>query len=86
MDKIDYKVYGNGTLLGEGEVTKRLDIPPAGVKTADTSFSFKYADVGQAIQTAIREGAMDWEVKGTSYLHTPAGDVKVPLKFAKSAE
>jgi LEA14-like dessication related protein len=86
MDKIDYKVYGNGTLLGEGEVIKRLDIPPAGVKTADTSFSFKYADVGQAIQTAIREGAMDWEVKGTSYLHTPTGDVKVPLKFAKSAE
>ena len=86
MDKIEYKVYGNNKLLGSGEVLRKIEIPPSGVKTVDTSFTFKYADVGEAIQTAIREGTMGWEVKGTTYLHTPTGDIKVPLKFAKSAE
>ncbi len=86
MDKIDYKVYGNDTYLGSGEVTKEIEIPPSGVKTVPTSFTFKYADVGEAIQSAIKEGTMDWEVKGTTYLHTPTGGIKVPLKFVKSAE
>jgi Late embryogenesis abundant protein. len=86
MDKIDYKVYGNNKLLGSGEVVRKIEIPPSGVKTVDTSFTFKYADVGEAVWSAIKEGTMDWEVKGTTYLHTPTGDIKVPIKFVKSAE
>jgi LEA14-like dessication related protein len=86
MDKIDYKVYGNDTYLGSGEVTKKIEIPPSGVKTVDTSFTFKYADAGEAIRSAAKEGTMKWEVKGTTYLHAPTGDIKVPLKFAESAE
>ena len=86
LDKIDYKVYGNDKYLGSGEVTKKIEIPPSGVKTVDTSFTFKYADVGEAIRSAAKEGTMKWEVKGTTYMHTPTGDLKVPLKLAKSAE
>ena len=84
LDKIDYKVYGNDTYIGSGEVTKKIEIPPYCVKTVLTSFMLKYADIGETVRSTAKEGTMKWEVEGTAYLHTPTGDINVPLKFAKN--
>ena len=87
LDKIDYRVYRNGAYMGGGEVSKVIKVPPSSVRWVDTSFRFKYTDAGEPIYGILgsdREETMKWEVKGTTYLYTPTGDIKkVPLKFAK---
>jgi len=79
LDRVDFSLYGNDNYLGDGEITKKTDIPPHSRKTVSAPFTLSYFGAARAIWSALKEGGVVWKITGTAYVDTPLGTMEIPF-------
>jgi len=80
LDRADYSLYGNENYLGDGTITKRVDIPPGGTTTVTSPFELSYSGAARVIWSALTEGTIKWKIIGTAYIDTPLGTLTIPFE------
>jgi len=87
LDRTEYQLYANGNELANGEIPNRYDIPPTSTVTVPTDVTVSYIDSLGAVFSALKNGAVSWEMKGTAYVEMPIlGTVSVPYDFQKTSQ
>jgi len=54
LDRADFSVYGNDNYLGDGEITKKINIPPHSKKRISVPFTLDYFGAAHVIWSALR--------------------------------
>lgn len=87
LDRTEYQLYANGNELANGEIPNRYDIPPTSTVTVPTDVTVSYLDSLGAVFSALKNGAVNWEMKGISYFEMPIlGTIQVPFDFTKTSQ
>ncbi len=87
LDRIVYDVYANGNHLTNGEIPQRYDILPGQTVTVPTDITVSYVGGLETLWSAIKNGAVTWEVKGTDYFDMPIfGIVDLPFDVTKTSQ
>ena len=79
LDRADFSVYGNDNYLGDGEITKKINIPPYNKKRVSVPFTLDYFGAARVIWSALREGKVVWKITGIAYIDTPLGTMEIPF-------
>ena len=79
LDRVDYKLYGNGNYIGSGNIDRRIDIPSRSSRTVITDFDLSYGGTLETIWSAIQNGNVNWKINGIAYFDTPLGSLNIPF-------
>lgn len=85
LDRLDYKIYSEKTLLAEGSHRKQVDIESGTSKVIALSVNSELKSLGTGVLNAITGGGKTlYTVKGTAYLDTALGTFDFPFKTQKT--
>lgn len=80
LDKFIYSLYIDNTFLGDGEINKRIDIPPKADRFIISDFNVSYSGIVKTAFDAINKLTKEeikLRIKGIAYLETPLGTFEV---------
>jgi LEA14-like dessication related protein len=83
FDRAAFDLYGNGSHLGSAEYGQKQDFPPFSAQVLVVPMSISWSGDNQALYSAIAQGNMTWELKGTAHYDTSWGTVSVPVDVTK---
>ena len=83
LNKAEYKIWFNDSLLGSGKILQRTDIPPYTSRSISTNFDLGYFEVGETIVSALTEDAHVWRIKGIAQYDTIIGTLDVPFDILR---
>jgi len=81
LDRVDFSLYGNDNYLGDGEITKKVNIPPYSKKRVSAPFTLYYSGAAGVIWSALKEGEVVWKITGIAYIDTLLGTMEIPFVF-----
>jgi LEA14-like dessication related protein len=79
LTDVDYKLSIEGKQVATGKPPEGLEIPANGNADLTLPASFKFTDLGQAVNTVLQKGSAGYRAEGTIGVKTPVGVVRVPL-------
>ncbi|NJE47608.1 hypothetical protein E3E35_09405 [Thermococcus sp. GR7] len=80
LDRIDYELYGNGEFLGYGAFDRSVDIPPHSFRLVSSEFTLDYGGALKTIWSALKNGDVEWRIKGVAHIDTPIGTLNIPFE------
>jgi len=80
LDRVDYELYGNGEYLGQGSIDRSVDIPPHSTRYVSSTFNLDYSGALKTIWSALKQGNVQWRVKGRVHIDTPIGTLNIPFE------
>ena len=84
LDRMDYKIYSEKTLLAEGSHREKVEIASGASRTVSLSINSELKSLGSGILNAITGGGETlYTFKGTAYLDTVVGTFDFPFETQK---
>ena len=85
LDRLDYEIYSEKTLLAEGSHREQIDIESGTSEVIKLSVNSELKNLGKGILNAITGGGKTlYTVKGTAYIDSVIGTLDFPFKTQKT--
>ncbi|MCP4228773.1 MAG: LEA type 2 family protein [bacterium] len=84
LDRMDYKIYSEKTLLAEGSHRKKVEIASGASRTVSLSINSELKSLGTGILNAITGGGETlYTIMGTAYIDSVIGTLDFPFETQK---
>ena len=70
---------GRWLTIAEGESRQAVSVPGDGSATVTLAVPFRYADLGRAAASLLREGTLTYRLDGEVRVGAPLGTVRIPF-------
>ncbi len=79
LDGFEMDLYANERLLTHLTHHERVEIPARDSTTFTVSVPLTWSALGQSVTQAVRRRHLEVKVEGRALVHTPLGDLRVPV-------
>ena len=84
LDRMDYKIFSDKTLLAEGNHREKVEIASGASRTVSLSINSKLKNLGTGILNAITGGGETlYTLKGTAHIDSVIGTLDFPFETQK---